>query len=275
MVVSQATPPPLLEPVRLENIAKLLGPLQRQLIRNVHHTFEVEPETFLREYPRAIHVMNHGPMWAPWVVAGALAERFTAAGAGKRVPFAVIHRRLYKFSPVRGYFQKRFNSDRPFRFEEIVERLVGGDFTDFLVLPEGAYEQLGLPEEVSRFKSPRFVELALETEAPIVLTVHRGTEPWAVTLRLDAFTMRMLHYFWPSLHRRIADHATLNLPGLPAPIDTLRVHSVLIELPLKKEALSAEPRRRRQQLWEIAETVRDRMIYELRQLDREALLETL
>jgi hypothetical protein len=203
--------------------------------------------------------MNHGPMAAPFVGGGLLAQKAVEAGGAERVPFAVIHRRLFRYGPVRSYFARNFNTSRPFGFEDIVANFGTGRFTDFMVLPEGSNELFGDMVHVRPFKSHRFIELSILLNAPVLVTVHRGTENWSTWLKLDDFTLQALGFLNPRFARRIVPSRTLNLPGIPMRVPKLYMKSELHYPDLKAHELSQEPSQRYHQLRAASEELRRRM----------------
>jgi hypothetical protein len=262
-------PGSVFQPVRIEQVYKLTAPLMRLLVGKVDFQSEPPLAQILQQHPRLIHIMNHSTMLAPWVATGALAEELFNAGGGQRAPFAIMHKRYFTFAPVRDFMRRNFNTERPLNFLEVADQLNQGEFTDFCVFPEGANEQIGDVYELSAFKSHRYLELAIEIGAPILITVHRGTEKWASTWRLDSLSQQLLQLAAPGLYYRLYPHFTFNVQAIPLQIQTLRMRSVLYLPRLQREDLHEDPIRRNHQIFEESLEIRKIMLRMLRELDNE------
>ncbi len=257
----------LLEPVKVENVSTLLKPMVDFFVEDVRHTSSPEFDEILSRHPRLIHLGNHGTMLAPYLLSGAIAKLMDENGGGQRMPFAVIHRRLFKLPFVKVYFKRNFNSDKPYKFDEVLRELREGAFTDFVVFPEGANENIGDVYKISPFKSHRYLELAILAEAPILIHTHRGTEDWASTVRLDQVSMLLLERLAPKYYQRIAPTRMLNFQGIPTKIKKLRIHSLLYLPRLKAEELSEDPTERRAQIREESMQIAELMRKQLTKMD--------
>ena len=257
----------LLEPVRVENVAKFLTPMVKFFVEEVDHKSSPDFREILDRHPRIIHLGNHGTMLSPYILSGAIATLMRDNGGGERTPFGVIHRRLFKLPFVKAYFRKNFNSQKPYRFEEVLRELQEGAFTDFVVFPEGANENIGDVYKLSPFKSHRYLELAIRAEAPILIHTHRGTEEWASTIRLDQIAMMALERFLPSYHERIAPTRMLNFQGIPTRIKKLRVNSLLYLPRLKAHELSEDVEARKAQIKAESQQIAEIMSKQLTKMD--------
>jgi hypothetical protein len=257
------TPPKL---VRVENVRRLLAPFVRNFVTQVAYKTPRTLQSALRANPHLIHIMNHGPMLAPYVAAGAFAQQVYELGYGERVPFGVVHRRLTSFPVLREYIERNFNIPRPFGFEQIAERLGSGWFNDFVVLPEGSNEAFGDPASIRPFKSHRYLELALRLRLPVMVTVHYGTEDWVLSIRPDRATMQVLRYLQPGLYGILQRSRYINFQSVPLRLARLRMASQLIYPDLRYENLPHMPRSRHLMIREASEDIRGQMQRLLTQL---------
>lgn len=239
---------PGIERITLGHLATLGKPVANALVRKVEYSADPDAEGIVAGCPQLIHVMNHGPMLAPYVASTFLADAIVNAGGAQRVPFATVHRRLYSLPGVRDVIKWAFDADKPLGFNDVVETFKQGPFTDYMVLPEGDNEMFGDMHSIRPFKSHRYMELAIETGLPILVTVHHGTEDWALAFRLDARTSRWLSTFSPALSERLGDTPIFNLQGIPMPIERLQMRSQLFRPSLTVGDLAPNPRQRRLQI---------------------------
>lgn len=255
-----------IQSVRMQNVATFLWPLREFFVAR-HDNLASETLRTAMQEPKLIHVMNHGPMAAPYIAGAVVAEEIVRAGGGERIPLAIFHRRMMRYQFFRDYFQQHFGATPPLRFEEIVSQFGTGPFSDFVVLPEGANELYGDMRWMRPFKSHRYLELAILLDAPLLLTVHRGTENWSTALRLDDGSLTTLGMLSPAITRRILPTRTLNLPGLPMPIPQLLVTHQLYWPRLQGSELAATGAERYRQIRQESQLVRQQMNALLAQLD--------
>jgi hypothetical protein len=251
------------------SLAQFGLPAAKLLVKRFEHTSEPNLPTVLGEHPRLIHVMNHGPMLAPYVAGVHLAHQLAVSGGADRRPFVAVHRRLFMLPGVRQLIEGGFGAIRPLTFKDIVDGLRDGPYHDFLVLPEGDNEFFGDMRTIRPFKSHRFIELAVELGIPILISAHRGTEDWALSLRLDDRTTSFLSKLSPTLAQRFADDPIFNIQGIPLPIHALRMRSSVFVPTLQPGELSPNPRQRRLQILHESRAARAIMQRLLDELDAE------
>jgi hypothetical protein len=254
-------------PVTLKAIDKVLRPSLNNFVQRVSFESEVEVWRMLNDYPQLIHIMNHGPMLGPWPAAAYLAKKAVDNGGGDRTPFGMFHRTFFKIPGLKQYIAKKFNSDHPFTFEEILDEFEAGAYTDFMVLPEGDFCNFGDMTRLRPFRSHRYVELAVRLGAPIAITAHRGTELWAIETRLDNFSLALAKRLLPKSFGWIAQDRVLNLQTLPFTIPYFRMKVALYHPELKASDLSQDPDTRAKQIEEESNKVRAKMEQMLQELD--------
>lgn len=227
--------------------------------------FECNPplgEVFQR-YSRLIVAINHGtPLsWLPAV--SLLATNACARGGEKRVPLGVMDRAFFHIPFVRELARLLTQTDRPFTFEELAQRFSERGDIDLVVFPEGSNCFFGRPEEIQEFRSPKFVELAIRTESPILVCVHYGSEKWARTIRVPGELVDHLkvlpQFIFDFLEKRIRQTGLLALPMPPLPMEKFVMRAELYHPKLGYQDLSNDPVERKSQIRQEAERVRAKM----------------
>lgn len=257
-------------PFNLAGVAQALAPIRKRFIQQVSFTSEPALEKLLAANTRLIHVVSHGPMLGPWPVGAWMAQHIADSGGGERRPFAEAHRLLFNVPFVGDFISRTFNTEGPFRFEGVLQRLIEGELTDYIVLPEGDNCNFDDQDYLRDFRSHRYLELAIRAQVPLLLTVHRGTEAWSTAVRMDEFSMRALHLLAPILYHRLAQHRIFNFPALPTPIPHLRIASKLYTPKLTAAALPDDPTEVKALVREESHHVRGIMNDMLHALDKQA-----
>lgn len=181
-------------------------------------------ERAAREEGRLMICANHGPPHTPLVGMSAVSRCMIEAGRGDRRPLAVTFRALYSVPVFRELAAWLTQLPGPYRLDEIVRYFEEREFTDLCLAPEGQNSIFGDPAEIREFTSPRFVELAVRLEAPILLSVAVGMEAWARKIpmpdlsMMDPIVRRISHTLADSL----PEQHTLCLPISFEKIPTLR-----------------------------------------------------
>src|SRR5205085_5756721 len=83
---------------------------------------------------------------------------------------------------------------------------------DMVVFPEGAMTFFGDVRKVQPFRSPRFLEVAIRAQAPILLAVHRGTEEWNTLLPIPKEVTPYIRMISSFFGKRMDEEQFLNLP---------------------------------------------------------------
>ena len=236
------------DPVTLRQVDEFMRPIFNWFIEN--YSFYTEPafEEIFEHNPRLIHIMNHGPVLGPWPVVSLFARLADDIGYGDRIPFAVAHRIFFAMPGIRDMMAQYLNARQPYSFQQVMDNFAAGSFTDFMVLPEGDNCNYGNMDRMRDFRSHRYIELAIELDTNILITVHRGTEQWSTGVRLDDFAMKAMHTLMPMLYHRIEKHRIVLLPSIPAPIPQLDVYAKLYTPKLNKADLADDKMIRRRQI---------------------------
>lgn len=225
------------------------------------------PEIF-REHTRLVALFNHGsPLsWIP--VACLMAQECDLAGGGDRTPMGVMDNFFYQvpfLKPVAKYISQ---SERPLQFDELVQHFESRERTDLVVFPEGSNCFFGDPSDVQDFRSPRVVEIAIRTGAPLLIGVHRGSEDWAKAVPVGEETIEQVSFLPDFLKDRLSRTGILAIPLLPQKMEEFSLSCELYKPNLTAADLSADATERRAQISMEADAIRAKMVALLKDLER-------
>jgi hypothetical protein len=225
----------------------------------------------LAENPRLIVVFNHStPLsWLPAI--SLLTAHACARGGGTRRPTGVMDRFFFSVPGLRVLAHQLTQSDHPLGFEELVATFRTSKETDIIIFPEGSNCFFGEPSVVQPFRSPRFVELAVRTNTPILLCAHRGSESWAqavpvgdaVTSKIDLLPKVIADF----LGERLKETGLLTIPKIPKQLDRFEMLCELYKPSLAEDELDKNSSRARAQIEEEAEHVRAKLESMLAEID--------
>lgn len=214
----------------------------------------------LSRYPKVVHAISHAGTlgWIPAILA--LLRVSLAEGGSERKALGIFHRGLYRFTVSRWVLRTVFQSTEPPTFARVIEAFRQGPISDIALFPEGDNCVLGDVYEIRPFRSPKFVELALAADAPILITVHRGAEEWGRDFYIPGWMLRWVRMIEPAYVRPLMKNPVLNLPARLTRIPKFSLHSTLYFPRLSYDQLSSRPRERWFQLHAEAERVKSLMI---------------
>lgn len=211
----------------LDQFQNILIPLRQQLFNSYQLHAEPSLQEILEAHPRLVVVFNHStPLsWIPamCILATAAAE----SGHGDRVPMGIMDRFFYSVPGLSQIAKYISQSEQPLTFEEWVERFKQKERADLVIFPEGSNCFFGNPEEIQEFRSPRFIEIAMRTQTPILLAVHRGSESWAKAISIPQEILNHLSLLPQSVQRRLTQTGLLTLPLIPQKINRFHMHTEL------------------------------------------------
>ncbi len=210
----------------------------------------------LGKYPKVVHVISHAGTlgWIPAVL-GLLRVAVEAGGAQRRA-FGVFHRGLYRFWASRLLLRYLFESEEPPTFAKVIAAFRDQPVNDIALFPEGDNCIIGDVYEIRPFRSPKFVELALAAQAPILITVHRGAEEWGSDIYIPSYLFPVIRRFQPAYLYSLYKNPVLNLPLRITHIPKFSMRSLLYMPRLSYEELSSKPRERWFQLQSEAQRIR-------------------
>jgi len=216
---------------------------------------EVPLEQILRQ-PRLLVALNHATALS-WIPAIALLAPAAAKnGGGDRIPMGVVDKFFYNNPVTKPIAEYVTQSPHPLDFEALLSHFHGGERRDLVIFPEGARTFFGDLNQIQPFRSPRFVELAIRAQAPVLLAVHRGSESWNLDLPLPREWGALLMPFSKFFGRGLLEAGALNLPLLLKKMPNFRMKLRLYSPALYESDLSANPTERRGQLEAEADTIR-------------------
>ena len=167
--------------------------------------------------------------------------------------------------------------DRPMSFEELSGKFAESDDFDLVIFPEGSNCFFGPSHELQEFRSPRFVELSIETGTPILLSVHRGSESWAKTLPVPSEFVDKLAGLPESLlnfvEKRLRKTGLFTIPLLPLPMDLFSLECELYWPETTRAQLCGDLEARKDAVRAEAARIRVRMNAILNRLKQETLLD--
>lgn len=227
----------------------------------VQSEFKSSPDfSELLQEKHLLILLNHAAPLS-WIPASSLlTTKFVEAGAGDRIPLGVADKWFYT-NPLGAKFAHFFTqSNRALSFDELVEHFQKEDKTDLVLFPEGANTFFSDVKTLAEFRSPRFIEIALQSGAPILMVCHQGSEGWTFPLRLPPQWGMVLQPFAKFFASQISQGLPINLPLIGGKIPLFKMHCKLYRPTLKLEDLSDDADLRRSQLWVEAHNVRKEML---------------
>lgn len=209
---------------KIKDYALLSGVLTRSLTRSI--SFKEKPEVMrkiLRKNPKLLVAMNHGPILGPMAAIIALAALYKESGGENRKPLAIMWRQFYRIPVWKYVIQYLTQVDHGLGFDECIDKMRNEEFTDLLVMPEGENCNFGNGVDIEPFLSPRFIELALQLNIPILILVHHGSEQWAKTISISKRLKPFFRVLPKKDYARIEQTRRLSLPIRTSQIDELKV----------------------------------------------------
>lgn len=225
----------------------------------------------LQENKRLVVAISHSsPLsWLPAVCL--LNAHVCARGGGQRRPLGVMDRAFFHIPGIDKIAQLLTQTERPLAAHELIEHFELFENMDLVVFPEGSNCFFGRPDELQDFRSPKFVEIAVRVGAPILICVHRGSEPWATTVPIEEPIVDRLG-FLPKfatdfLEERLRKKGQLAIPLWPKKIEKFSMLCELYRPELNAEDLSQDKMERREQLRQESDKIHARMQELLNELD--------
>lgn len=212
----------------------------------------------LQRYPQLVVAMNHGPMAGPLAGSIAMMDQFYKSGGGQRKPIIIAWRGLYQIPFVKHVIRYLSQVRTPPNLDGFAKKLTQGGFTDLFVMPEGENCSFGNGLDIEPFLSPRFIELALRVNTPILIAVFVGSEIWSNIIPVSDQLTPVLKYLPKKTFERLQATRRVNVAPLRLQkIPKLQVSFRLYQPTLTVDDLNAEDIRVR--LQQEAEIVRETM----------------
>jgi len=254
-------------------------PFARQLAERFIQDIELKKgipalEDVFKKEKKLVIITNHGPFLGPIAYAIAVAKIFFEHGGAYRTSIGMAHRNLYKIPVMKQCITFMSQLDRPYAIDEVIQHHQLGKFHDFHMMPEGQNTLFSNGVDIQPFSSPKFIEIALMVEAPILIIVHQGSEQWAYPLKIHDKLMMLFAALPPSVFQKINTNKMVSVPLLMKKLPKLKVCYKLYFPRLKLDTLSHSLEPRQEQLWKEANKVRNMMIKMMEQLNREPIGES-
>lgn len=255
----------------LQFFEPILSPILQRIVK--HSRFRARPglAEILAAHPRLVVVFNHSsPLsWLPAV--SLLTAHACAKGGGQRRPMGVMDRFFFSVPGLRAIAHQLTQSDHPLGFHELIAKFKSLQGTDIVIFPEGSNCFFGHPDELQPFRSPRFVELAVRSETPILICAHRGSESWGQAVPIPTSWLAKLDLL-PTvvadfLGARLRKTGLLTIPLLPRALEHFDMLVEIYEPKLKLSDLADEPEASDAQIRVEADRVRGRLEELLREID--------
>lgn len=217
-------------------------------------------DTILAQEPRLIIALNHGPMMGALAGLVGLADSMQKHGGEKRSPFGITWRKFYELPIAKQLLSFLTQINHGVGFDEACVLLQAEGFTDCVIMPEGELCNFGDGVAVLPFLSPRFIELALVNQCPVLIAVHHGSDRWAMPIKLDRRLEPLFKWLPQHMHETIKHSRTLSIPKpFKKKIPKLYMSFARYQPSLSLKTLSDNKEQRNQQLHKEAEIVRDKM----------------
>lgn len=226
----------------------------------------VAPNTTLTSQPplseifeknkKLVVVINHAaPLsWVPAV--SLLTKEACKSGGGDRLPRGIIDQFFYQFKPLRPVAKYVTQSDEYLNFDQLIEHFHKAEQADLVIFPEGSNCFFGPSDEIQKFRSPRFIEIAVRAEVPVLVVTHAGSEIWGQVFKFPPTFSAIIPFLPPWAQKGIASQGLVTMPTFPVPLDDFRMDCELYIPKLKESDLSEDKHERRAQLEKEAEHVR-------------------
>lgn len=255
----------------LRSYEPILSQLMQLMARETRFRAKPSLSEIIAEHPRLIVAMSHGsPLsWLP--AACLLTAHVCARGGGGRRPIGVMDRFFFHVPGLKRMAHALTQTSRSLSLFELSQCVESGECSDIVVFPEGSNCFFGRPDELQEFRSPKFVELAIQYDMPILVCVHRGSEAWARAIEVKDEVIEQLDllpkFVFDFLESRLRRTGLFALPLLPKPMDCFEMRVELYTPLLSKKDLFEDPIERREQLRAEAERVRASMQRMLAEID--------
>jgi len=243
---------------KVSDYIEFLRALKASVIQESSFSCEPLLEAIFRN-PRLIIVPNHATPLSWIAVMCELADQAVLAGAGDFTPRAVADRWFYTNPLTKAVAEYLTQSDHPMNSDELIESFKNAEREALVIFPEGANSFFGNVNEIQPFRSSKFIEISIRCQAPLLLTVHKGTEGWSVPLQIPQEIGQAILPYSKFFGEKLQQAQAFNWPLWPQKIQKFSMNCKLYVPPLYESDLAADPLARREQLAHEAEGIRQIM----------------
>lgn len=235
---------------------RMLAPL---LFKKIDVRCEPPLAEVLAQEPKILWIATHGPTLGALAFGVSLTRLVNQAGGRHRMPLGITSRDLYQLPLLSDAAAYLTQMDEPMNTDEVVECLQRTPITDLAIMPEGDNCAFGDGLEIQPFRSPRFVEIAIRANVPMMLFAHRGTENWGRTTKISQPVIGLFKNLSSYLHSQLQEHGQMSLPKFPRQLKVFHVGMELYRPALQVEDLATDKETRTAQLWVEADAIKARM----------------
>jgi len=226
--------------------------------------------SILEKHPKLVVALNHGPMAGALAGLVGVANMFQKSGGSTRIPFGITWRTFYNIPVAKQVLSYLTQVDKGLGFDEANQLLSDTKFTDCFIMPEGELCNFGNGLDVQPFLSPRFVELAIRNQAPVLIVTHQGSEKWAWPLSIKNKYKPLLGWLPKNMKDSFNESGILSVPKpYRRKLKELHMSFYLYHPHLKETELEADMGKRLIQLETESKKVRLQMQKMVSQLSTE------
>ncbi|CAA0104704.1 Uncharacterised protein [BD1-7 clade bacterium] len=213
--------------------------------------------TILEKHPKLVWTVSHGPGFAPAFINTALQEVLLKNGGAERRQLMIAWKHFYKIPLLKQLIQHFSQLEQPLHGDEIIQKFSSENYNDFIVYPEGENSIYGDGTKIEEFVSPRFLEVAIAAEAPVLIAAHYGSQKSASKITLSEKQVRWIKKLSPKAIQKLAKPGDVYLPGFQySKTPEFKVIFKLYKPKLTLTSLPAEPADRQRALAKEAEKIR-------------------
>ncbi len=224
----------------------------------------------LKRNPKLVIALNHGPMAGALAGLIGIADVFQINGGGTRIPFGITWRNFYDFPVTKQILSYLTQVDKGVNVDEASHLLSNTEFTDCFIMPEGELCNFGNGLDIQPFLSPRFIELAIRSNTPVLITAHQGSENWAWPLSINNKLKPLFKWLPKNMQDSFDESGIISIPKpYRRKLGKLYMSFYLYRPKLKSTDLAEEMNERLKQLNVEADKVRKQMQKMVTQLSLE------
>jgi hypothetical protein len=242
---------------KLESYSEFLNSVLKTLCQKTLFSSNPSLKEIVKEN-RMVVVVNHAtPLsWIPAMCL--LATKVAKAGGGDRVPMGIVDKWFYSNPLTTMIAVYLTQSEKFLNFDQLILKFKKTKKVDLVVFPEGAHSFFEMNQSIKTFRSSRFIELAIKTDSPILLAVHKGSETWSKTFPVPAQIGALIMAFSEFFGKKILEHGSIGVPWIDK-MDEFKMHVEFYNLSLKQKDLKDDLEERKAQLKLEAEKIKIKM----------------
>ena len=195
-----------------QDIARKLRPWFLQDIKLHHHSDCLT--TAINRHPQLLCIMNHGGFYGPWAAALAYHYLFLNHGGGNRKPTGIAWRGFYKLPIYKQITEYLTQTASPLDYQACKSLMSEKVFNDMIILPEGTNCHYFDGHTLQPFISPRFIELSIETQTPLLLFIHQGSEHWSIPVNIPKLLMPLVSMLPRRYKQGLERSKLINIPHM-------------------------------------------------------------